>query len=295
MILRTVPKALFSTALILSAVLLLLTSTVGSQSLTTITSWTTVTSQSTSTSSGRTAVATSTGTQTVNNSVVSMQTFTVPAVQPRKCYIHYFTYQGTAGDRLQGRWTSDYVLNFYILSESNYAKWKYCGDPGSTYVTVEMARSYSVNFVLPETGTVYFAFENYAAGSDTSSSRTVTFSLYGMDAQSVTSTLYSTWSSPIVLGTTKTVMSLQYSTIQPSIQPLGGGSYLVIFVVAVVLALVVAAIVMASRRRAGRGASARPKTSQAATRVEKQFCVNCGAELAPNSKFCIKCGSAQTQ
>jgi uncharacterized OB-fold protein len=25
-----------------------------------------------------------------------------------------------------------------------------------------------------------------------------------------------------------------------------------------------------------------------------QFCINCGVELSPNSKFCIKCGSAQT-
>jgi hypothetical protein len=204
--------------------------------------------------------------------------------------MHYFTYQGAAGDRVQGKWVSDYVLNFYILSESNYAKWKYCGDPGSTYVTVEMAKSYSVNFVLPITGTVYFAFENYAAGSDTASSRTVTFSLYRMDVQSVTSTLYSTWRSEIVFGMTSTVISLQYSTIQPV---LGGSSYVIILIVAVLAAVIIAAIVMASRRKAGRRASVEQKRAEPVIGVEKQFCVNCGAELALNSKFCTKCGTQQ--
>jgi hypothetical protein len=290
MILRIALRSFFSTVLILSAVLLLLTSTVGSQSLTTITSWTTVTSQSTSTSSGRTAVATSTGTQTVNSSIVSFRTFTVQGVQPRHCYFHSFTYDGTAGDRVQGKWKSDYVLNFYILSESSYDKWKYCGEPGSTYVRVEMANSYTVNFVLPETGRVYFVFENYAAGSDTASSRTVTFLLYRMDAQSVTSTLYSTWSSQMVLGITNTMTSLQYSTIQPALG--GASSYLIILVAAVLAVVIVAAVLMISRGRAARRASAEPR-SQAVIGPVKQFCVNCGADLTPNSKFCTKCGTSQ--
>jgi hypothetical protein len=222
---------------------------------------------------------------------VSLQTFTVQGVQPRYCYRYRFTYVGTAGDRLQGKWTSNYVLDFYILSESDYAKWKYCGDPGSAYVKVEMARSYSVNFVLPQDGTVYFVFENYAAGSDTASSRAVSFSLYRIGAQSITSTLYSTWSSQIAFGITNTVISLQYSTIQPALG--GASSFLVILIVAVLAVIIVAAIVMASRRRAGRRMSVEPKRSQAVTGIEKQFCVNCGAELTPNSKFCTKCGTHQ--
>jgi hypothetical protein len=192
---------------------------------------------------------------------------------------------------VQGKWASDYVLNFYILSESNYAKWKYCGDPGSTYVTVEMAKSYTVNFVLPITGTIYFAFENYAAGSDTASSRTVTFSLYRMGVQSVTSTLYSTWRSEIAFGMTSTVISLQYSTIQPVLG--GGSSYLIILIAAVLAVVIIAAIVMASRRKEGRRASVEQKRAEPVTGVEKQFCVNCGAELALNSKFCTKCGTQQ--
>jgi rRNA maturation endonuclease Nob1 len=27
---------------------------------------------------------------------------------------------------------------------------------------------------------------------------------------------------------------------------------------------------------------------------ELQFCINCGSKITPNSKFCDKCGSAQT-
>lgn len=35
-------------------------------------------------------------------------------------------------------------------------------------------------------------------------------------------------------------------------------------------------------------------TKAETAQIEKQFCMNCGAELRPKSKFCNKCGSAQS-
>jgi hypothetical protein len=288
--LRIVRKALFSTVLILSAFLLLFSSTVGSQSLTTITQLTTATHQTTSTSYGTATVGTTTGTSTGTVTLSNPTTFTVDAAQPRKCYFFYFTYDGSAGEKLQGKWTSNYVINFYVMSESNYKQFKYCGQPGSTYVTSEMATSYSLNWVIPTDGTLYFVFENYAAGSDVASARTVSFELYSIGPQSSTSTLYSTTSAELVLTSVVTSTSILYSTIQ---SPLEGvtSPFLLAAIGVIVGVLIVAAIVIGVGRRKRTGAAKTAKPPE--VKEGKRFCVNCGAELASGSKFCSKCGSSQ--
>jgi ribosomal protein L40E len=289
-ILRIVSKASFSTVLILSSVLLLLTSPVGSQSLTTITSLTTATRQTTSTSYGTATVGTTTATSTGTATLANPTTFTVGAAQPRKCYFFYFTYDGSAGEKLQGKWTSNYVINFYVMSESNYKQFKYCGQPGLTYITSEMATSYSLNWVIPTDGTLYFVFENYATGSDVASARTVSFELYSIGPQSSTSVLYSTTSAELVLTTVVTSTSIMYSTIQT---PLGGvtSPFLLAAIGVMVGVLIVVAIVIAAGRRKRTGSAKTKKAGE--VEKEKHFCINCGAELSPGSKFCNKCGSAQ--
>jgi ribosomal protein L40E len=61
------------------------------------------------------------------------------------------------------------------------------------------------------------------------------------------------------------------------------------FVAIVVLAAIVVSFcwgLISGRRRM--------KPAAAIGGVEVQFCINCGAKLPPESKFCNKCGSAQT-
>jgi hypothetical protein len=279
-----------SAVLLLAVTILALTPIAGSQSLTTITSLTTATRQMTSTSYSTTAVRTTTATSTVTAALYSLTTFTVDAAKPRTCYTYYFTHDGVEGERLQGKWTSNYIINFYVMSESNYAKYKYCGQPGSTYLKVEWHTSYSLNWLVPDSGVVYFIFENYAVGTDVASERTISFELYEVGSQSMTSVLYSTTTAELILKSTETSSSISYSTIQSSLEGITSPvSLAAIGVIAGVL-IVVAIVTILKRQKK----TAAPKTRKP-SKVEKgkYFCINCGAELPGGSKFCSKCGSSQ--
>jgi hypothetical protein len=280
----------------LSALLLLAVSVVvlapmaGSQTLTTITSLTTATHEVTSTSYSTAAVRTTTATSTVNETILSLTTFTVESAEPRVCHTYHFTYDAFAGERLQGRWTSNYVINFYLLSESNYAKYKYCTQPGPTYIKITSARSYSLNWVVPENGTLYFVFENYASGSLLSEGRTVSFELYTVGPQTSTSVQYSTASAESVLRSTVTLSSVYYSTVQSTAEGITSSTTLmVIGLVVGILIVITILIIMKRQKRPVLAKTEKPSS----VGEQKRFCINCGAELPPGSKFCTKCGSTQ--
>jgi hypothetical protein len=279
-----------SALLLLSVTVLALTPMAGSQSLTTITSLTTATRQSTSTSYSTTAVTTNTVTSTVNETIFSLTTFTIAAVEPRYCHTFHFTYDGLAGEKLLGKWTSNYVLNFYVMSKSNYAEYKYCARPGPTFLKATMARSYSLNWVVPENGTLYFVFENYATGSMLSEARTVSFEMYALGPQSSTSVQYSTASAVSVLWSTVTLSSVYYSTVQSPAEGITSSATLMVIGLVVGILIVIAILIIMKRQK-------RPvlaKTEKPSSVGEqKRFCINCGAELQPGSKFCTKCGSTQ--
>jgi hypothetical protein len=283
-------KECLSALLLLSVTILALTPMAGSQSITTITSLTTATRQTTSTSYSTAAVGTTTATSTVTSAIFSLTTLTVDAAKPRTCYIRSFPYDGLAGEKLQGKWTSNYVINFYVMSESNFAKYKYCGEPGSTYVTVEMATSYSLSWVVPANERLRFIFENYATGSDLASARTVSFELYLVGQQSSTSMLYSTTSAQLILKSTVTLTSVSYSTIHSPLEGITSPAPLAAIGVIVGILIVIALVTIPKRQKRAAGTK---KPSDVPT--GKSFCINCGAELQTNSKFCNKCGSAQTQ
>jgi hypothetical protein len=280
-------KQFWSTLLILAVTVLVLPSMASSQSLTTITSLTTVTRQTTSTSYRTVAVRTTTATAT--SAIYTQETFTVQGVKPRECFGIYFVYDALAGEKLQGKWTSNYVINFYVMSESSHKQFKHCGQPGPTYITVEMERSYSLNWVVPTDGTVYFEFENYASGSDIASARTVTFELYKVGP--TTQVVYSTTSAHLTLGATATLRSVSYSTIHSPLE--GITQPLPLTAIGVIAGILAVVAIVAIPKRQKRAVPPKP-TEPSEPKEEKRFCINCGAELPFGSKFCNKCGVAQS-
>jgi hypothetical protein len=290
MILRTVPKALFSTALILSAVLLLLTSTVGSQSLTTITSWTTATGGVTSTSYRTFAVATTSITSMSTST--SMYSFAMPAVQPRHCYYDYTLGTFSTGERLVGQAASSIPIDFFVMSKDQYNDFSHgtCDQEYSAYVKSSAVTSYSLNWVVPSDGDYYFVFFNNPAGSQGTSKATGSFSLQLTYSQLVTSTIYSKAGTTIQSVTTRTMSSLYYSTVGSSLGGITSPVSLVVIGVVAVILVVIA--VVAIRKRQKRPVATETKPSEVSK--EKRFCINCGAELPTYSKFCNKCGSAQS-
>ena len=211
------------------------------------------------------------------------------------------------------------VINFYIMTDSDYAHFNLCGaPPSSTYITVPMAQSYSISWVAPRTETEYFVFENYATGSQSSNDVTLIFTLYKTGTLQSYSTMYTTVSIPSVATNTVTLSSLYYSIPALPIPPITQAptnnqnkqvpffevntSWLLPLLVVAVAAIVTFILVANALPRIRSGTSepkvTEPKpaisVSQSAEKTAgKLFCINCGAELPPKSQFCNKCGSAQ--
>jgi len=267
----------------------------GGQSYSTITTLTTTTKQVTVPIFSQSAATTTTLTRTGTSTIYSLTSFTVQGAEPRKCYIRSFSYDASAGDVMQGKWTSNYVINFYILSASDYGTYKTCEQPlgrSSTYLAVSWATSYSLNWVVPESGTVYFVFENYATGSDTSVERTVSFTLYKIGALASASTLYTTVGIPSVDTTTVTLTSISYSTLPSSV--LASANWITLLAAVVVVVGAILLVLLLTRRARLTKAKAKESRPSGAEKIAgKVFCMNCGAELPSRSKFCNKCGSSQ--
>jgi ribosomal protein L40E len=285
-------RALLSVLLVVSACFLVQMQIAGGQSYSVSTSSSTRTQQVTIPIYSVSTVATSTQTVTGTRTVFSLTTFVVQGVQPRACWRYRFSFNATAGDRLLGNWASNYVINFYIMSDSDYAQFKYCGVPHGSYLTIDMAKSYSIDWTVPKDGRLNFLFENYAEGSDVESDRTVTFALQKIGALSSTSTVLTTLSLPSVYSTTVTAISL-YTTQIPPLSAITASSGSLMTVLGVVVIILVAVVLLFLLTRT-KGAKTKPVAPKMATTTQKSFCINCGAELPANSKFCNKCGTAQS-
>ena len=222
---------MLSVLLIISACSLLPLQMVGGQSISTITYWFTTMQQVTVPTSYATHFVTNVN-QTVTSTIQSPTTFDVNAPIDAMyqngfyagnlqygCFNVNFEYNVVAGDIVQGNWTSNGAINFYIMPESAHEAYKDCGSPPlSTYLRVQAA-SYSLNWVAPESGTVYLVFENYASGYQ-SELRTISLTLYKLGATSSTSTVYTTVSIPTVASTIETLNSVYYSTLSTLPSPL---------------------------------------------------------------------------
>lgn len=296
-LMRITRKALISALLILSVIPLVLVPSVNSQTYTTITTWSTVRGQVTSTQYSRYVVGTTTATLTVTDTIFD-ETFTVKGVSAGYCYHHRFIYDGLAGERLQGKWISNYIINFYIMSQSDYGNFKYCAQTHPSYITLENAVGDSIDWVVPQDGKLYFIFENYARASAASVERTVTFTLYKVYAQSTTSLLYSTASTAILYTTVQTLSSVSISQVS---QPFALSGNNLLFIGLTILVVVFVLIILLMRKR--RASTSRvttaikskeePRREGRKEKEETKFCINCGAELPLRAKFCNKCGATQ--
>lgn len=212
-VLRVNRRAFFSIVLLLSVIMLMLASSVGGQGITRNTSWATTTQQVTIPIFSQSPVSTTTLTRTGTSTIYSPTTVTLQGSAPGTCHLYDFTYNGSAGDLFQGKWSSNYVINFYIISDSDYAnnKW-YCGGTHPSYLPVIMQTSYSLNWMAPKSEKLHFIFENYAEGPDVSADRTVSFTLYKIGALSSSSTIYTIVSIMSERTKTLTLSSIYHST-----------------------------------------------------------------------------------
>jgi glycosidase len=96
-------------------------------------------------------------------------------------------------------------------------------------------------------------------------------------------------------STTPISSSAYSSTLQTSPGPsLPTSSFIEYSVVIVVLGAIVVGSILISRKRARMPTEGKESTSKMKAEKGVQFCINCGSKLQPESKFCNKCGSAQT-
>jgi ribosomal protein L40E len=285
---------LFSVLLVLSAIALLLTPTVNSQSYTTITSWTTETSQVTSTSYSTFAVGTTTQTSTATNIVMNEYSFTLPALSARACYYADVSGSFHAGDKLDGKVVASSVMDFYVMSSAQFQPFSHgrCDQQYPALVTARnVISSYSLNWTVPVDGTYYFVFFNHASWGSGTNQVVGSFSLENSESQSSTLTLtgWSTASNLITFAMTMTASSVYSSTVQTFPWSNLPTNYIEYLVVIVVLAAIALGAIFISGKRARKPTAAKAKAEKGV-----QFCINCGAELPPRSKFCNKCGSAQS-
>lgn len=233
-------KVISSVLLFFSVVTLVVGPAVNSQAFTTITTWSTLTSQVTSTRYSTYPV----GTTTIVTSMVTKTTFpatrfTVQGMAPGMVSTsEYRYYDGLKGERLQGKWESNYPINFYIKSLGL----------ASATLTVQDSMSYSFDWAFPQSGEVAFIFENRQTLPDSSKARTVTLTVYKVDAQSTTSTVYSTTSAVITYQVTETLSTVTISQVSP---PAVSENILLFGGLLTAVAIVVLVLAVRSRRRDG--------------------------------------------
>lgn len=242
---------------------------------------------------------TTTFSSTTTSTVLSSAPFTVSGKSGSSCYYAYFTWNSTGyeGKEILGSWTSSVKMEFWIMTPLQFSDWRGSTGsscyaiPGSGLVSAIDTTSYSIDWVVPTIGgRYYFVFYNIYA-----TDATINFSLWTMSQVAVTAQATTMiigtetrTSTPVAVSQTTAIQTTSSAQTSSPIMLAGSLLYVVIVVVLLVFA-VIAAVVL--RRR-----TPKPPTPQVAKGKEiagKTFCINCGAELHANSKFCDKCGSAQ--
>jgi hypothetical protein len=249
---------------------------------------------------------------TTSTSVAYSNTFTIRGAigYPEKtCYYNYIEL-GTEweGTKLFGSISATNSIDFGILNSAQFSR--YSTGPGwrgavcrftaqSVLSPGTRFSQYSFNWTVPDGDDYYFVFFN---PNDVDVQ--ITLDVWTIAISTITST--STRQSSTLVSSSSQASNTQVSVTQVSVtqsnqqtglaltsfQNLSTVAQLLAALIVVCLVIIGALII--ARLRASKPVSAK-KRRATGRQAEKgaQFCINCGAELTPKSKFCNKCGSAQ--
>ena len=274
----------------------------------------------TSYSNSEVPVSTITWTSTVRQVLYSNSFPVTPPARRFGCELAYDDFNATAGP-VSGTMTASSPVDFYLVSEENFNEWAslstaMCTGPITALPGIRSSTSYSFTANLPQSGEYFLLFINFSKTSTANvfvvvnsvgspvTYTTTSDSLY-VQAILVTEALSQLSSTPSALASTATQSS-----------SLGAYPIFEIAVVGVILIFIVGALLYyvregrkeltknrkqkGSKKKSVATASlitprerARTATEPRKAIPEKQFCLECGAQVPTGSKFCNKCGAEQ--
>ncbi len=237
----------------------------------TVTSFSTVTTSITATSYSYYPLSTIVSTTTASDALAS-DDFSLPPPPGKYCGMNiYYKLTLQQGQHLIGSLQSNTTVTFLVLSLAQYvATHKYCETIGSVSLLKSVGTSYEFDFVPPKDDDYYFFIFNES--SFTASGH---LELAAITSSTVTSTVFSTMAQPYATPFTQTISTAYTQGIPES--PSVSMNLLLIGVVIVAIVLVAFFLLRTRSKQKGVGAKVR-------------LCASCGAQLAPNAKFCKKCG-----
>ena len=186
------------------------------------------------------------------------------------CVYEYARFPMSKGAQVNSVIDSSSSIDFHFMTNAQLSAWiddTSC-DVNSALVSVQEITHYSLSFTVSDDGTYGYLFLN----KDPSNPASVTFTY----PTEVTSTL----------TVTPTLLNLA----------LGGVGMLIIIAVAIVVIALVAYFVGVRRGKAPASVSpAQPAAVMQPTSGQQasKFCVNCGASLPTQARFCNSCGTQQ--
>jgi hypothetical protein len=234
----------------------------------------------------------STMTSTYQSSIpINWQTSLIPSYQTgrvRYCiYDHYGPINVNRGGIVTGQLEADAQgLKFYIASSSQHSKFLDSGgcSPESEYSTTPLvSKPYKVSWTAPQTEAIWLVVVTFNMAASTDVSFTGQVQSIGTGTQQIalfgTTTIVRSASASSSIST-----SIQNQTGVPQVPPIYSGQ--VALVVSVVAAIILVFLLYQARKKKG-------KTTRRA-RAKTAFCINCGATISKDSKFCKECGAKQS-